>query len=258
MMMELLHSGVNLSDTTSVNDAIEMLRGKTKDPEYEYYYGEYKRLSTDALYAFGEASDLSDRWSVSGDTKTIQLRNATGTNSFSLKGVAYQKEINSNSFTYETEITGKTTPYIASKRVPKFGIFIGSQDKMIAVSYVFDSSSKFSVGVYANTSYFSYDKLKSDALTVKLMDNVTVDANINNGDSIKLIVEYKNGELKVSYSVANNTPVLIKAFTYDEIKNYYTHDTSDMSTRGGNVVEVYLGSASVGFENYISFKNTVK
>ena len=54
--MELLHSGFNLSDTTSVNDAIEMLRGKTKDPEYEYYYGEYKRLSTDALYAFGEAT----------------------------------------------------------------------------------------------------------------------------------------------------------------------------------------------------------
>ena len=258
MMMDFLHSGINLSDTTSVNDAIEMLRGKTEDPEYEYLYSEYKRLNTDILYAFGEGSDMSDRWTSQGDTKYIQLRNATGTNSFSLKGIAYQKEVNTNSFTYETNITGKTSPYIASNRVPKIGAFIGNQDKMIAISYVFENNNKFSIGVYANSTYFGYDKLKSDALTVKLMDNVTVDANINNGDSIKLIVEYNNGELKISYAVGDNAPVLIKTFTYNEIKDYYTHDSNDKSTRCGNVVEVYLGSASKGFENYVTFQNTVK
>ena len=48
----------------------------------------------------------------------------------------------------------------------------------------------------------------------------------------------------------------IKTFTYDEIKDYYTHDVNK-GVCFGNVVEVYLGSKSVGVVNNVNFKNTI-
>ena len=259
MMMDFLNSGIEISDSISVSDAIESLKGQTIDPEYDYLYNEYKKLTPNTAYALGASSNMSDRWSFDGDNTSLKLRSAEGSNSFSIRGAAYTKNNYSNNFEYETEITGFFKPYTSNSRLPKFGIFIGSQDNMIALTYNFETKSgtgtAFSVGVYTNSYYFGYDTKVADALDTALIEKITIDSNVVDGGYIKLKVKYDNGNLSLYYSTeASEEMTLIKTFTYDEIKDYYTHD-ADKGVTFGNVVEVYLGSTSVGLDNIVNFKN---
>ena len=261
MMMDFLHSGVDLSDTTSVKDAIENLRGHTEDPEYEYLYNEYKQLTSNVAYALGANSNMSDRWSFNGEDTYLKLRSVEGTNSFSIRGAAYIADNYSNDFEYETKITGFFKPYTSSVRLPKFGIFIGNQDKMLALTYNFETKNgvgtKYSIGVYTNSYYFGFDTKTKDALDTSLIEPVLIDSNIVENGNIRLKVKYENGNLSLYYSIEKTGEmILIKTFTYDEIKDYFIHD-ADKSVYFGNVVEVYLGSTSVGYLNEVKFSNTV-
>jgi hypothetical protein len=145
MIMDFMNSGVVFDDTLSVREAIESLRGHTIDPEYESLYNQYKNLaeSTPKAYALGKSSDMSDRWSFNGDKASMVLRSATGSNSFSIRGAAYSNANYSNNFEFETAISGNFKPYSASTRVPKFGIFLGDQQHMLALTYNFITDSFF-------------------------------------------------------------------------------------------------------------------
>ena len=262
MMMELLNNpNITFDDSIGVDEAIGRINGNTKDPELGYLISEYTKLNNDYLYALGSGSDMSDRWSVSGNNTSIALRNATGTNSFSIRGGAVLGNWNSNNFEFETTISGYFKPYTSSARLPKFGIYIGDQDHMLALTYNFKTSSgvgsSYSISVFTNSYYFGYDTKTKDALDTEVVSKVDISNNVVNGDVVRLKISYNNGNISFYYSVvASGEYTLLASLEYDAIKDYFTH-ASDKSTWFGNVEEVYLGSASVGAENYANFANLV-
>ena len=90
-----------------------------------------------------------------------------------------------------------------------------------------------------------------------LIDEVSVDSNVVTGDDMRLKMKYNNGELSLYYSTSlSGNMTLLKTFTYNEISPYFTHD-SNKKTYFGNVVEVYMGSTSVGYDNIVYFNNTI-
>lgn len=259
MMMDFLNSDVEFDDTISIDEAINRLKGITKDPEFEYLVSEYNKLNRSVGYALGASSNMSDRWSFNGEDSTLVLRSAEGSNSFSIRGAAHSPYNHSNHFEYETIISGYFKPYTSSTRLPKFGIFLGEQEHMLALTYNFETKngvgSDFSIGLYTNSYKFAYDTKTKDALDTPLMDKIIVDSNVVNGGVIRLKVVYNNGDLSLYYSTSlTGEMTLIDTLEYDEIKNYFTHD-ADRSVDVGNVVEVYLGTTSVGVQNIVNFKN---
>lgn len=265
MIMDFMNSGIVFDDTLSVREAIESLRGHTIDPEYESLYNQYKNLaeSTPKAYALGKNSDMSDRWSFNGDKASMVLRSATGSNSFSIRGAAYSNANYSNNFEYETSITGNFKPYSASTRVPKFGIFLGDQQHMLALTYNFVTDStgvakELSVALYTNSYLFGYDTETKDALDTIVVASVPVSSNVVNGDPIRLKVKYENGNLTLYYSTLNSGEMIeLATLEYSQIKDYYSHNVVTKDVYFGNVFEVYLGSNSVGFENRVDFQNII-
>ena len=267
MMMDFLNNeDIDFDDSIPVSEAIERLKGKTRDPEYNYLVSEYSKLEhrvekDEVAYALGKASDMSDRWTFNNEDTSLKLRSAEGTNSFSIRGAAYKKSYLSNNFEIETSLSGFFKPYSSSTRVPKFGLFIGDQDHMLALTYNFRTSNgignNYSIGLYTNSYKFAYDDKVKDALDTSLMDEISVNSNVANGDKLRLKLKYDNGSLSLYYSTTEEgNMILIKTYAYDEIKSYFTHDESK-KVYFGNVVEVYLGSSSVGVENIINYDNTI-
>ena len=267
MMMDFLHNkDIDFDDSIPVSEAIERLKGKTRDPEYNYLVSEYSKLEhrvekDEVAYALGKASDMSDRWTFNNEDTSLKLRSAEGTNSFSIRGAAYKKSYLSNNFEIETSLSGFFKPYTSTTRVPKFGLFIGDQDHMLALTYNFRTSNgvgnNYSIGLYTNSYKFAYDDKVKDALDTSLMDEISVNSNVANGDKLRLKLKYDNGSLSLYYSTTEEgNMTLIKTYAYDEMKSYFTHDESK-KVYFGNVVEVYLGSSSVGVENIINYDNTI-
>ena len=262
LVMDLLHNpDIVFEDSITPDEAINRIVHKSKDPELQYLIDQYAYLTSDSFYAYGSGSNMSDRWSVNGNNTTLRMRDSEGTNSFSIRGGAFKAGWTSNNFEFETSLSGFFKPYSSSARLPKFGIFIGDQDHMLAFTYNFVASSgvgnSYSVGVKTNSYYFGYDKKTKDALDTTVVENTSVSSNVANGDSMRLKVRYVEGVISFYYSsAASGDYTLLTTLQYDDCKEFFTHD-SDKNVYFGNVVEVYLGSASVGVENTVAFTNKI-
>lgn len=262
LCMDILNSGIALDDNITIEEAISRSIGKTNDPEFTYLVSEYRKLNDLWAFGYGASSDLSDKWSNVGDDISLNLRNATGTNSFSFRGVAYRDSFKSNNFTLETSITGNFKPYTSTTRLPKFGVFIGDTKHLIGITYDYKTSSgigtSFAISIRYNSYDFEYDTQTKDALDTTLMTPITLNNNVTNGGVIKIKIVYNNGELSIYYNESNNSDyTLVRTFGYDEIKDLFTHNKETKEVYFGNIAEAYLGTSSVGVSNDCYFDNII-
>ena len=65
MIMDIKNSGITFGDSITVKEAIDLVKGKSIDPELEYLINENLMLTNNFNYAYGASSDLSNRWSIS-------------------------------------------------------------------------------------------------------------------------------------------------------------------------------------------------
>lgn len=263
MIMDIKNSGITFEDSITVKEAIDLVKGKSNDPELEYLINENLMLTNNFNYAYGASSNLSNRWSISENTSTLTMRTSEGTNTFSIRGLSSKSLYRSNSFTFETSLSGSFKPYTSSKRLPKFGIYLGNQNKLLALTYNYKTDSNgdginFSIGLRSNSYSFGYDNQQAaDAIDNKIIDDIDVSSNIVNGDNLRLKIVYTLGDLLIYYSQSSSgNYTLAGEFSYQQIKQYFTHD-NDKNVYFGNVAEAYMGSKSAGIDNIISFSNSI-
>lgn len=262
LCMDILNSGVELDDNITVDEAIARSIDKTNDPEFAYLVSEYRKLNDLWAFGYGASSNLSNRWSANGDNISLNLRDASGTNSFSFRGIAYRDSYKSNNFTFETSLSGLFKPYTSSTRLPKFGIFIGDTKNLIGITYDYKTNNgvgtSFSLGIRYNSYAFEFDTQTKDALDTDLISPITLSSNITTGAPLKLKIMYNNGDLSVYYTEnINSDYTLVKTFGYDEIKNLFTHNQNTKEVYFGNIAEAYLGTSSVGMSNDCYFDNII-
>lgn len=264
MMMDLYNSGIVFDDSLSVAQAVNLIKGKSIDPQLNSYIYQCNGLSENNNYVFGASSTMSDRWQNKNTGNYIQLRDSEGTNAFSIRGITYHENDYSNDFVFETALTASFKPYTkTSSRIPKLGLFIGSLDNMIAFTYDYKTDSNgigssYAVSVrYNNNSLFTFDKF---TVTDQLDSLVNVDAtksisaDIVNGDKLSLKVTYKNGDVIFDYKVNDEEYQTLISLSYNEIKDLFSND-DNKNTHIGNIFECYMGSKSTGVVNWINFDN---
>ena len=261
MMMDFLHSGITFDDTLSIEEAIYALRGKTRDPDYEWYISEFEKIDTFEYGAYGSSSDMSNRWTNKNTNSSIQLRDESGTNSFPIRGFSYDGVNRGSSFTFETTISGFMKPYSSSTRTPKVGLFIGDKNHMLAFTYNYKKTSgnpDYSFGIWTNSAPMSTGS--ADQINTSLITSTSISDDLNSGNSIKLKVIYIDGDVSFYYSTESteNEYVLFTSFEYTNISSYFTHDLETKETFVGNMFEVYMGSDSIGAVNYINYTNSFK
>ena len=107
--MDILNSDIELDDNITIDEAIARSIDKTNDPEFAYLVSEYRKLNDLWAFGYGASSNLSNKWSNNGDNISLNLRDASGTNSFSFRGVAYRDSYKSNNIAKEPNLPNITT-----------------------------------------------------------------------------------------------------------------------------------------------------
>ena len=246
----------NVDNTITIEDAIAILKAECDHSQLIKLVEAFEKYDIVELgpkgFAYGAASDMSDRWNFDGNKYYIELRNATGTNNFNIRSYAYDNSYYSSDLYISSTIQGSFSPYTSSERCPKVGLYIGDENKMLA--FVYNTKSKTIDLVKLNDGeQFKFDDPKGDRLfSTGLIENTSYQTDVENGGTIKMAIHKTATSIKLYFSEGNNELQLVTeiALTSD-ILSYFTNDNG--KCYGGVLSELYMGSASKGKVNDITF-----
>ena len=234
----------------TVKEAAAAVNKYVDHPQWKKLYKAFTEAPSTVGKAYGLSSNMSDRWSFSGNDYHLQLRDANGTNTFNMRAYAYDAaEKRADNVYVSAKLSGSFSPYTSSARKPKLGVYIGNEDNMLA--FVYNTSEKTIDLVATTVNKFGYDSgIKSDVLfSVSAMTKIDKDVDLSS-KSLTLAMWLKGDKLTLFVD-----GVSVKEITITEELEGYIGKESDGGIRSGVVVEMYLGSASVGKVNYVDFKN---
>lgn len=261
MMAEIKNSPNFPDKNVSIDDAITYMKNHTDFNEVNTVEMTYRNCPTGARIvkkAFGAASRLDNRWACNDDSSVLTLREP-GTNSFNIRGFSYNLSHRGDSFSYSCSISGTVYPYYKGTgspiRVPKVGIMIGDYRHMVAFAY---NTHNKTVDLYSNVlddldnaRPFSYDSSPAgdriEALNIISSSSYSVDFTDEN-ENINMGVYYDNTNLKLYFSEGSDDLSLVATVPLATISQYL-----GSNIYVGNLVEMYMGSASKDYTNRVSF-----
>lgn len=251
MAIEALAAGKDADKDISIADAIVRLQQASTHAQLAEIIRKYENCETIGK-AYASTSDYSKRWSFDGDTYRLLMRNATGTSSFNLRGYAYDSKHTQTKNVYvSASVTGDFTPHVSDTRVPKVGVYIGTEEKMLAL--VYNTNAKTVDLVYNPQYTFTFDKeIKRDVLvSTGLVTPKTFAAAVSAGESISLGMHLTKDTLDL-YAGADRLAKIASVPVTEEPLTYMQKN-ADGTYNAGVLSEVYMGNASKGRENSVTF-----
>ncbi len=238
----------NREDLTAP-EAVELVAKYVSHPQLDKLVYDYKNAPSVKCKAYGANSDMSDRWSFNKENYHLQLRDASGTNSFNMRAYAYDISGKSKDGAYiSADISGTLYPYTSSSRKPKLGVYVGNEEKMLA--FVCDISAKKAYLAANTKGRFGFDDgVKSDVLYDLGLADVSLEVNLAS-ENITLAMEVTGETITLFLNGETAAEIAMTSELYG-----YIGRNLDGSAYSGVVVEVYMGSSSVGKVNYVDFKN---
>lgn len=199
---------------------------------------------------YGAESNLDHKWSADGNTLTLLMKDSAAVNNFNLRAYAFNPEEYSEEIAISAYITGTFYPFVASNRNPRIGVYLGTEEKMLA--FVYDTD-KQALQIVSNDGAFSFDDPKGDRLVVDEALSASVEyelqTDFSNGGEICLAIQKTNDSIAF-YAAENKEAALQKvcevALTEDVLQLF---ENDGGKCYAGVLAEVYLGSLSKGKEN---------
>lgn len=235
----------------SVADAIALLQSVCTHPDLVTRITQYENCMTVGK-AYATSSDLSKRWAFDGDTYSIRMRTESSTSSYSLRAYAYDStKTQADRVCISATVSGDCTPYVSATRVPKAGVYIGTEEKMLA--FVYNAATKTVDLVSNSENVFTFDKeIKKDALlSLGKISLPAYSADITAGDKFSLGMELTADTLRL-YAGAD-APVLIAVIPVTAELRATMEANADGTYNAGVLAEMYMGNASKGRENTLTF-----
>lgn len=202
--------------------------------------------------AYGKTTDYSKRWSIDGDTYGILLREAGSTGSYNMRGYAYNGEKTQSKNIYiSATVTGDLKPYASASRAPKAGVYIGTEEKMLAL--VYNMSAKTVDLVYNSQHAFTYDKdITGDVLvSAGLITPQSFAVEVADGESLSLGMHLKADMLDL-YAGTDRLLKIASVPVTEELLSGMQKN-ADGTYNAGVVLEAYMGSPSKELESTITF-----
>ena len=252
MMVDLSRGDIPSKDTP-LEDVISYMQNHTTHSELKSVIASYRQCPEASEYfvhAYGQSSEMSQKWDCGDGYAHIALREETSSNSFNIRAYAYRKNHKGTSFSYKCSISGLFYPYVSSSRNPKVGIMLGDESSMLA--FVYQTNTK-TIDLMHNEDTFAYDEPKSDRLyTMNKITSAVYTTSVDNLGKINMGIYLDDNNLKLYFSEGNNQLSLVSTLSTNDLKPLIGGEGNV-----GSVLELYLGSASANKKNYLHFDNIV-
>lgn len=249
----------NVTSSIDVKSALEILKAECKHEQFLRLVRDFENSHSVVAQAYGASSNLSNRWNINKDNYYIQLRDASGTNKFNIRALAYDASICSDDLWISAEISGNYSAFASSNmattiRSPKVGLYLGDKENMLA--FVYNSTSKKLDLMKLNEGLkFEYDSnpIGDRLYTANIIEPKSSTSDVANG-TIRLAIH--KTATTVSLFFAKDASSLWEQIAEinltDEIKSYFTNENG--KCYAGVLAELYLGSSSVGKVNEVTYK----
>lgn len=251
MAMECFALYGKADKNVSVADAIVLLESTSSHPDLTKRITQYRNATTVGA-AYGTSTDLSKRWLFDESTYSLQMRKSSSTTSYALRAYAYDSRQKQTDRVYvSATAAGDCVPYSSDTRVPKVGVYIGTEQKMLA--FVYDAKTKIVDLAANNGETFTYDKsIKKDVLVS--LNKVSVPAftaDVTKGENIQLGMEIAKGTLRLYAGV--DALRLVATLPLTEELRDMMQANADGTYTAGVLVEMYMGNDSKGKDNTMTF-----
>lgn len=251
MAIEVLAAGKGADKNISIADAIVRLQQASTHTQLAELIRKYENCHVIGK-AYASSSDFSKRWAFDGDTYRMQLREGSSTSSYNLRAYAYDSTKTQSKNVYiSAVVSGDFTPHVSDTRVPKVGVYIGTEEKMLALVYNTDAKT---VDLVYNPEYtFTYDKeIKRDVLvSAGLIEKKSYAVKVSEGESISLSMHLTEERLDLYAGVESLSKIASVPVTEELLT--YMQKNADGSYTAGVLSETYMGNASKGRENSVTF-----
>jgi|GEM_PF-1670036 len=233
-----------------IADAIALLQSVCSHVDLTTRIRQYENCMTVGK-AYGTSSDLSKRWSFDGDTYTLQMRKSDSTSSYNLRAYAYDSTQKQAGDVYvSATVSGTFIPYVSATRVPKVGVYIGTEEKLLAFVYNTDTQTIDLVSNTANN--FTLDKeIKKDVLlSLGKIEKRSYLANVAAGEPFDLGMRLTDASLWLYVGAEHIATIPVT----EELRSLMQAN-EDGTYTAGVLVEAYMGNASKEKENTVVFSN---
>ncbi len=235
--------------------------GSVNSIHYVLSYDEVSDILTEVPlnmtgYAYGASSEMSDRWTIDGENCYMELRNASGTNTFNIRTLAYDDSICQEDIWISADITADMSPFVSDVRIPKVGVYLGTKEKMLA--FVYNTNTKTIDLVKTGENAFSYDSPTGDKLsTTGLIENTAYTTDVAGGGTIRMAIHKTKTAIELYFAegTAEYQKVAEIALTADIFAMF---ENTNGACYAGILSETYMGSSSKGKVNSITYKVSYK